>query len=109
MGFTILQFVDFEVMVEYRDNGEYTLTAVTEEGKMATPVQASCRVEEEEGLDSNLVMTGFLEEKRVVANIATVDDKLHIFTSVSYVLCLLYCIISVYRGTPLLWTPFKSS
>lgn len=80
---------DFEVMVEYRDDGEYTLTAVGEEGKAGTPTPASCWVEaegEEEGAEpdgDNLVMTGFLGEKRVVANIATVDNKLHIFTNVS--------------------------
>jgi hypothetical protein len=77
-------------MVEYRDNGEYTLTAIGEEGKAGTPIQASCWAEEGEGEeegaeldDDNLVMTGFLGEKRVVANIATVDNKLHIFTNVS--------------------------
>ena len=80
-------------MVEYRDNGEYTLTAIGDEGKAGTPVQASCWAEEvvvaegeEEGAEldgDNLVMTGFLGEKRVVANIATVDNKLHIFTNVS--------------------------
>ena len=84
---------DFEVVVEYRDNGEYTLTAIGDEGKAGTPVQASCWAEEEvvaegeeEGAEldgNNLVMTGFLGEKRVVANIATVDNKLHIFTNVS--------------------------
>ena len=90
----ILYIADFEVVVEYRDNGEYTLMAIGEEGKVGTPVQASCWAEEEvvaEGEDEgaeldgdNLVMTGFLGEKRVVANIATVDNKLHIFTNVSY-------------------------
>ena len=88
----ILLVADFEVMVEYRDNDEYTLTAIGEEGKAGTPVQASCWAEEgavegeEEGAEldgDNLVMTGFLGEKRVVANIATVDNKLHIFTNVS--------------------------
>ena len=86
----MVHVADFEVMVEYRDDGEYTLTAIGEEGKAGTPTQASCWVEEEEGeeqgveLDGdNLVMTGFLGEKRVVANITTVDNKLHVLTNVS--------------------------
>ena len=73
--------------MEYGDNRQYTLRAVTEDGKMGTPIKASCRVEEKEGAGpgSNLVMIGFLEERRVVANVTTVEDKLHIFTSVSYI------------------------
>lgn len=75
-------------MVEYRDNGSYLLTALTEDGsKAGCSVQASCQLEEgeEQGVEhcGNLVMTGFLEEKRVVANITTVGDKLYVFTSVS--------------------------
>ena len=92
-----MHLVEFEVMVEYRDDGEYTLTAIGEEGKAGSPVQASCWVEEEEEEEEegaepdggNLVMTGFLGEKRVVANITTVDDKLHIFSNVSWHLYLL--------------------
>ena len=73
--------------MEYRGSGEYTLIAVNKEGKTLSPVHASCQVVEEEveqgvGL-GNLVLTGFLEEKRLVNNIATVGNKLHIFTSVS--------------------------
>ena len=86
----ILHIADFEVMVEYTDDGEYTLTAIGEEGKAGTPIQASCWVEEEgeeeEGAEldgDNLVMVGFLGEKRVIANVTTVDNKLHVFTNVS--------------------------
>ena len=79
----MLNFIGFEVIVEYKDNSKYILTAVTEEGQTAHPVQASCQLEEEEQEGGNLVMTGFLEDKRVIANITTVGDKLYVFTNVS--------------------------
>ena len=87
--------------MEYTDDGEYTLMAIGEEGRAGSPVQASCWVEEEEEEEGaepdggNLVMTGFLGEKRVVANITTVDDKLYIFTNVSYIIlyvCIGLCV-----------------
>ena len=83
-----MNVLGFEVMVEYRDSSQYTLRAVTEDGKLGPPVHASCRLEEEgveqeAGPGSNLVMTGFLEEKRVVANVTTVGDTLYLFTNVS--------------------------
>ena len=76
--------VDFSVVVEYSGRCSYILTATTEDGRIARPVQASCQLEE--GVESdggNLVMTGFLGDKRVVANVTTVGDKLYVFTSVS--------------------------
>ena len=72
-------------MVEYRDCSQYTLRAVTEDGQLGPPVHASCRLEAEgAGPDGNLVMTGFLEEKRVVANVTTVGDTVYLFTNVSH-------------------------
>ena len=74
--------------MEYTGDNQYIMRAVNEDGKTGPAVHASCRLEEEEaeqgaGSDGNHVMTGFLEEKRVVANITSVGDTLHIFTNVS--------------------------
>ena len=84
---SLLHDLDFAVVAEYRGSCDYLLTAVADDGSTAHPVHASCRLEEgagQEAGDVNLIMTGFLEDKRVVANVTTVGDKLYVFTSVSY-------------------------
>ena len=70
-------------MVEYRGSDGYVLTALSEEGKSGASLQASCQLQEGAGHSGNLAMTGFLGEKRVSANVTTVGDQLHVFTSVS--------------------------
>ena len=83
----------FEVDVTYNGTGSYTLSSPSpspsstgdepEDGTESVPswsVSASGRLSREGG---SLVLSGFVGEERVRANLAVIDDTLHIFTAVS--------------------------
>ena len=67
----------FQVDVLYLEDGSYLLSALDGSRK---EVQAGCELTTEEG--GSWKLTGVLGDRQVTANVAVVDDSLHVFTRV---------------------------
>ena len=75
---------EFKVQVSYRGDSDYELGLVSDEGGESLHTRASGNIQLEEVVagTTSLKLNGLLKDRRVSANIAVVEDQVHIFNKV---------------------------